>query len=197
MITHTYASYPQTKMEIDPKLEFRLTDHQKSVYEMPQYKDIIKFKTAEEERDWARMQTHKCKDCKEVLPMSYFNGNTSGRDHFDKNGYRLRRPECRKCTSSNNRGKDKAKTAAKKNGMEQKAPEGTACELCKKTDNIVFDHDHVTSIFRGWLCDPCNRSMGVLGDNVVGLLKVVNYMNKHEKKKPVIDEDTGEISVVS
>jgi hypothetical protein len=51
-------------------------------------------------------------------------------------------------------------------------------------------------VFRGWLCDPCNRSLGVLGDNIEGLVKCINYLNKTEKKslsmkdgELVIDEE--------
>jgi len=62
--------------------------------------------------------------------------------------------------------------------MSHKAPEGTKCELCGTSKKIVFDHDHEKNIFRGWLCDPCNRSMGVLGDDATSLLRTVGYLSK-------------------
>ena len=164
--------------EIDESREYKLTDKQKKHYTT--YKDIknLKFKTAEEERAWARTQKKVCSKCEESLPLSYFHANTSGKDPFNKEGYRLTRPECGKCTNDVGCGEKEAKDIAKKEGKPYKAPEGTKCELCNKTKDIVFDHDHVKNIFRGWLCNPCNRALGVLGDNVEGLIKALNYLKK-------------------
>ena len=183
-------------MEINPDLEYTLTAVEKRKYESGAFKDKAKFKSAEEERDWARTQKRSCTKCKEILPLSYFNGNTSGQDPFYKDGYRNRRPECKSCTKIANTGKSKARQTAKKLGMTHKAPTGTKCELCDATEKIVFDHDHDTLVFRGWLCDPCNRSLGVLGDKVEYLIKAVNYLKKHAKKELYIDSETGDVKLV-
>jgi hypothetical protein len=161
---------------IDPAREPTITPKEQSHY--VGCKKTLKFPTAEAERDWARTQTKKCSKCHETLPLSYFNGNTSGADAFDRDGYRLRRPECRKCTSAATKGKSAATATAKRLGMSTKAPEGTPCELCGDTESIVFDHDHDTDTFRGWLCNPCNRSIGVLGDNTTGLMDALVYLAK-------------------
>ena len=60
---------------------------------------------------------------------------------------------------------------------------------------MVFDHCHEREIFRGYLCDPCNRSMGVLGDNIEGLLKCINYLNKTEKRT-LVQNASGELTIV-
>jgi hypothetical protein len=176
----------------DTSREYTITENEQNAYKN---NTKSKFKTAEEEFAWSRTQTKKCNKCKETLPLTYFAGNTSSSDHFDRNGYRLRRGDCKKCNKSHSSGKTEAIKIAKSLGMSHKAPEGTKCELCETTDNIVFDHSHDTNIFRGWLCDPCNRSMGVLGDNVKGLLQVLNYLNKSEKKKIVFNGKTFELSI--
>lgn len=59
----------------------------------------------------------------------------------------------------------------------------TVCEICGKTaeetrDSLCYDHDHDTMEFRGVLCRGCNRSLGQLGDNLSGILKVVKYLEK-------------------
>ncbi len=157
----------------------------------------IKFATPEEEKEQYADKTFKtCTKCGENKCLSEYNGNTAGRDAFDKNGYRLRRPECNACTKKAAEGKQLAIKIAKKEGIPSKAPETAECAICKTKHKLVFDHCHTSEVFRGWLCDPCNRSLGILGDNIEGLVKCINYLNKTEKKslsmkdgELVIDEE--------
>jgi hypothetical protein len=190
-VSETASSIPEITVEINRDLEYTITENEKAKYTNPK----AHFKSAEEERDWARTQPTKCRKCDKLFPLTYFNVNTSGADPFDQDGYRLRRRECRNCTKMAARGKGEAEKIAKQLGIPFKAPAGTKCELCNTTDKIVFDHDHTTKKFRGRLCNTCNRSMGCLGDNVEGLLKVLNYLNKSEKKKIVTDPDTNELRI--
>jgi hypothetical protein len=37
--------------------------------------------------------------------------------------------------------------------------------------------------------------MGVLGDNVEGMIKVINYLNKKEKKKITFDSQTFQMQM--
>lgn len=37
-----------------------------------------------------------------------------------------------------------------------------ACEICLYLGNVVRDHNHTTGYIRGWLCNRCNRYLGVL-----------------------------------
>lgn len=59
------------------------------------------------------------------------------------------------------------------------------CDCCNKdiitTKTIQLDHCHKTGLFRGWLCKECNISMGNLGDDINGIMRVIKYMNKTEK----------------
>ena len=55
-----------------------------------------------------------------------------------------------------------------------------ACEACGKLrgNKILFlDHDHKTGKFRGWLCLQCNSGIGMLGDNMEGLVKAMSYLS--------------------
>ena len=65
-------------------------------------------------------------------------------------------------------------------GGNAKRPElETPCDRCGRTDKkLVFDHCHETLAHRGWLCDNCNRSMGMLGDDVEGMLLSAIYIAK-------------------
>ena len=157
----------------------KVSDKERSHYARAWEAGACNFQTPEREYEWAINQCKKCTKCYTNKPLTDFMNNTSGRDAFDKNKYRLRRPECRECNKSANKGKNQAIKLAKENGISLKAPDGTECELCGKTTSIVFDHDHVNNVFRGWLCDPCNRSMGVLGDSAQSILSAVAYLAKN------------------
>ena len=41
-----------------------------------------------------------------------------------------------------------------------------------------LDHCHITNTFRGWLCNSCNRGLGLLGDTVTNLNNLINYMRR-------------------
>lgn len=54
------------------------------------------------------------------------------------------------------------------------------CAICRKTVGIssAVDHDHDTGKVRGILCDPCNTSLGIFGDNLQGVMNVVDYLER-------------------
>jgi hypothetical protein len=60
--------------------------------------------------------------------------------------------------------------------------EVTMCACCGATEpggranQWHCDHDHVTGKFRGWLCDRCNRGIGLLGDNIESLERALEYL---------------------
>ena len=59
-------------------------------------------------------------------------------------------------------------------------PEPDWCECCGRMPEtaLCFDHDHVTGKFRGWICSPCNRSIGQLGDSIEGVEKALAYLKR-------------------
>ena len=157
-----------------------------------------KFKSPEKEYEWAKTQTKECNKCKEELPLSEFGYNTSGKDPFDRNGYRLRRGDCKECNKMANKGKNEAMKVAKESGIPYKAPEGTPCALCnKKKNNLVFDHNHETNRFRGYLGNECNRSIGMLGENMENMVKILNYINKDEKKNLFWNDTKKQLEIIS
>jgi hypothetical protein len=50
------------------------------------------------------------------------------------------------------------------------------CEVCGSKEKLGYDHCHSTMQFRGVLCNKCNRSIGMLGDTVESLQKVLDYL---------------------
>ena len=171
----------------------KFSDNEIKLYKEYTLKEL-KFKTPEDEyTEYSSKNKKICSKCKVEKYLCEFNGNTSGADPFDKFGYRLRRPECHVCTKQAVQGKNEAKRKAKELKIPYKAPQNTKCALCgeiaRKGDQLVFDHCHKTNKFRGYLHNSCNRSLGVLGDNVESLIKAVNFINAHEKINIVQDKD--------
>lgn len=52
------------------------------------------------------------------------------------------------------------------------------CELCGGTTRIAYDHCHATGKFRGWLCMKCNTALGLVGDNIELLQKMIDYLKR-------------------
>ena len=164
------------------------TANEHSHYTGP-FSSKAKFNSPEEEFAWASTQHKCCNKCGQNQAFTAYGFNTAGKDPFDKFGYRLRRGECETCNKKIALGKNTARKLAKDLGIPYKAPVGTCCELCGKTDKIVFDHHHEKNVFRGWLCNGCNRSIGMLGENIENLVNVINYLNKSEGKKLIINAE--------
>ena len=64
------------------------------------------------------------------------------------------------------------------------------CEICGLNEfRIVFDHCHAKGFFRGWICDRCNRVLGIVKDSKELLIKLKDYLekndeqNNHQRKK--------------
>ena len=92
----------------------------------------------------------------------------------------------------NKKSRDRAKALKKNYGMsvddynELLIDQGGRCAICgdppPKPKNkyakkhLVVDHDHTTGKVRGLLCDKCNRCLGLMKDNVLILLRAIEYL---------------------
>lgn len=61
------------------------------------------------------------------------------------------------------------------------AEQNHQCKICSAHQDTLkramcVDHDHKTGKVRGLLCDTCNRSLGLLKDNIDTLMKAVKYL---------------------
>lgn len=55
------------------------------------------------------------------------------------------------------------------------------CECCNVSvsrTKAYIDHCHTTGKVRGLLCQKCNSGLGLLGDNIEGVLQMVKYLEK-------------------
>lgn len=55
------------------------------------------------------------------------------------------------------------------------------CECCGRRAKLIFDHDHASGAFRGWICAKCNTGIGLLGDSIKGLRIALLYLQKVEE----------------
>jgi hypothetical protein len=58
---------------------------------------------------------------------------------------------------------------------------GSAPSACR----LDFDHDHVTGAFRGWLCSRCNRTLGMVNDDIDLLEELITYLMRSRRPKLV------------
>ena len=62
------------------------------------------------------------------------------------------------------------KMASAQNGM---------CKIClTEPSRLVVDHCHKTGKIRGLLCDNCNKSLGLMKDNVTIILRMAEYLGE-------------------
>lgn len=57
-------------------------------------------------------------------------------------------------------------------------PRPAVCEVCQSHGIIVFDHCHLSGNFRGWICDRCNKVLGLVKDNPKTLRELAVYIEK-------------------
>ena len=74
-----------------------------------------------------------------------------------------------------NRGETRIKERRWRGLPEPTRSEPPLCEMCNegpkgKCAALCLDHCHETGIFRGWLCQRCNRGLGLLGDNLPAVI---------------------------
>ena len=53
------------------------------------------------------------------------------------------------------------------------------CAVCKRPSKtpLHVDHDHRTNAVRGLLCGPCNRAIGLLGEDCYRLESAISYLS--------------------
>ena len=76
--------------------------------------------------------------------------------------------------------KQRAAMLRSRYSSEPTRPEPDQCECCGRWTEaaLCFDHNHITGAFRGWLCSPCNRALGLFGDDIAGLEKALAYLKR-------------------
>lgn len=132
---------------------------------------------AEEARRWRIKYPEKAKKIKE----NYRNRNIEKvRKRERENAKRLRAINPEKERTRIERFKTKADIKRIANAGR---PKPDLCEVCNEFNfRIVFDHCHAVGLFRGWICDRCNKVLGLLKDDVLLFRKLASYLENFNDK---------------
>ena len=99
-----------------------------------------------------------------------------------------RRAHCKECDKKlSKQRRDLKKTYGE-------VPEGYCCPVCLRDEQELrekteqkslwaLDHDHETGAARGWLCHPCNRAIGTLGDDISNLARAILHLKRSETRR--------------
>ena len=87
-----------------------------------------------------------------------------------RTGIPYRKSLCKTCDARNQR---EGRRRRKEHG-----PPPQQCMNCKRAVPLACDHDHQSGEYRGWLCKNCNTGLGLLGDNIQGLRRMLAYLER-------------------
>lgn len=52
-----------------------------------------------------------------------------------------------------------------------------SCQICGEKTSLVLDHCHKTNALRGWLCERCNKGIGLMRDSREILQAAIRYLD--------------------
>jgi len=118
-----------------------------------------------------------CLSCNQSLPESSFHKRTYASGSIGL------QPKCKKCQHTR-----RAKYYKPHEFMRRKFSlteeqynnlmSNTNCQICDvELTKKCIDHCHSTNKIRGVLCNNCNTALGLVGDNIDTLHKMIAYLN--------------------
>jgi hypothetical protein len=86
---------------------------------------------------------------------------------------------------------EKAKAYQEKNKMNMRIRRASIptrdkpnqCEICGEASQLCFDHCHKSKTFRGWICHPCNRALGMFSDDPKRFRRAAEYIERHQESQ--------------
>ena len=61
--------------------------------------------------------------------------------------------------------------------------QGGGCALCGSTKLLRIDHCHKTGVVRGVLCQKHNAALGLAGDDLAGVVRLLNYLLRVQNER--------------
>ena len=127
-----------------------------------------------------------CYKCREVRDLQNFGKYSNSVD-----GYKPICKKCRKIEYQRNKVYIRGKFLQKKFGIslieynKLLDLQNFCCAICgdgiiKNKKALAVDHDHKSGKTRGLLCMNCNLGIGKVNDSIEEILKLIDYMKRHE-----------------
>jgi len=120
-----------------------------------------------------------CTTCNQELPLTEFHKRTYASGNT---GYQNK---CKNCTTKVRRSYYKPHEYMRRkfnltDAEYQKLMLTDNCEICgvEIKQKKCIDHCHKNEKIRGVLCNNCNTALGLVGDNVETLSRMINYLNR-------------------
>lgn len=145
--------------------------------------DELRAYRAEEARKWRAAHPEKAREIRDR--------------HRAKNAEKIRERDReaqqrrRKADPEGNRrrmAKFKAKQLAEREAQAGR-PRPMVCELCGGDEGpIVWDHCHAEGHFREWICDRCNKVLGLVRDSPELLMQMAAYLTSPRQPSAVSRE---------
>lgn len=151
--TQTYSLHLATEKGCSAKLECRRCGHPKTEEDF----SLVKWKSSKGEVRSGRRRT--CRECESKTVRAWRKNNPAKARSIDRNEKLKWRYGI---TTA-----DFTRMLADQDGH---------CATCPSTTDLVVDHDHKTGKVRGILCGPCNRSIGILKEDVATIRKLAEYL---------------------
>ena len=117
-----------------------------------------------------------CSKCNQELPDTAFHKRT-----YPTGNVGLQ-PKCKKCSTKVRKQYYKPHEFMRRKfslteDQYNNLMSNTNCQICDcKLTKKCIDHCHSTNKIRGVLCNNCNTALGLVGDNVDTLHKMINYL---------------------
>ena len=135
-----------------------------------------------------------CCRCGEEKPLDNFQNDKTGRSKFKKVGFCN---QCRSLTEKFSKIK-RYHNLSKEDFLEILQEQNGKCKICNaemetfnqgdnKANTLCIDHDHYTGKFRGFICNNCNRAIGLFDDNKNIVLSAYKYLLAHDKQSELLE----------
>lgn len=145
------------------------------------------------------MEKISIKEARAIGHKRYFTGLLCKNGHLEERFVSTR--QCVQCArdKSNKYAKtDKARSSrlARTYGVTLDDMETTThCEICNTEllrkgiggNAMCVDHDHKTGKVRGFLCNNCNRGLGMFQDNPDTIFKAIAYLESHKDGRRITE----------
>jgi hypothetical protein len=116
-----------------------------------------------------------CTRCGETKPRTadYFPLHNKKADGLDS--------WCRKCRASYRSGIRRGvyRSMISDEQLKENLTNIKNCQICGKEEELVVDHCHSKMLYRGLLCNHCNRGLGHFMDDPEIMTSAIEYIKKH------------------